>query len=171
MKRIFASLGVLFPLLTSAAYHDGPPFPIIVDQSLGERTISVWADPDVGVGTFYLYVPEEKDGQLSRDTPISVWVQPADKHLAEAQFFAEPAEEGANYQRIAYVDFDDRGMWETRFVVEDSDSELVKEVDVTPPGSTGYALLWFLTPFLLVALLWAKAMHQRVQYARAQQPS
>lgn len=169
MKRFIASLSALLPLLTSAAPHDGPPFPIIVDQSLGERTLSVWADPDVGVGTFYLYVPEEKDGRLGSDTRISLWVEPADRHLAAAQYFAEPAEAGVPYQRIAYVDFDDRGMWETRFVVEDSKAELVKEVDVTPPGSTGYALLWFLTPFLLVAFLWAKAMHQRMQYARSQQ--
>lgn len=170
MIRRITGLAPALVLVAPALAHDGPPFPILVDEAFGDRTLSVWADPDVGVGTFYLYLPEEKDGSASSDTPIRLIVRPTDGRLPDAEHLAEPADEDAPYQRIVYADFDDRGMWNVRFILQDRDlpAELATEVDVTPPGTGKFAVLWFLTPFLLVAFLWAKAMHQRSVHARSQ---
>ena len=33
--------------------HEGPPYPILVDKTLGPCVVSVWSDPDVGTGTFF----------------------------------------------------------------------------------------------------------------------
>ncbi|HEX2163472.1 MAG TPA: hypothetical protein VHM02_05945, partial [Thermoanaerobaculia bacterium] len=37
-----------------AAAHEGPPYPIVVDRPAGPVLLSVWADPDVGTGTFHV---------------------------------------------------------------------------------------------------------------------
>lgn len=166
MIRALTIAVALLALGPSARAHDGPPFPILVDEAFGDRTLSVWADPDVGVGTFYLYLPEERDGGLASDTDVTLRVRPSDGRLKEVRHFAEPAPPGAPYQRVAYADFDARGKWTLRFVLEGADppAELSEEVDVTPPGTGGLAVLWFLTPFLLVGLLWVKAIRQRAGY-------
>ena len=39
-----------------ARAHNGPPFPIIVDQRVGPCIVSLWTHPDVGVGTFFVMV-------------------------------------------------------------------------------------------------------------------
>jgi hypothetical protein len=162
------SLAVLAAAAAPGLAHDGPPFPILVDEPFGDRTLSVWADPDVGVGTFYLYLPEEEEEGAGRDDPIAVWVQPSDGRLPEARHLAERADPQQPYQRIVHADFDARGHWDVRFVLETpSPAEIATDIDVTPPGAGRIDVLWFLAPFLLVAFLWAKAVLQRRSYARA----
>jgi hypothetical protein len=34
--------------------HSGLPFPVLLDEQLGPYTVSVWADPDVGIGVFII---------------------------------------------------------------------------------------------------------------------
>ena len=51
----------ILPILALAAAppalaHQGPPYPILVDRVMGPGVVSVWADPDVGTGTFYITV-------------------------------------------------------------------------------------------------------------------
>lgn len=171
MRRALLVLAAVAGLALPCAAHDGPPFPIIVDKPFGGRTLSVWADPDVGVGTFYIYLPEEEDGgaALLGEAKVSVWVQPADGRLPEVEHVAEPAEARQPYQRIIEADFDRRGPWKVRFEIDapDEPNAISREIEVTPPGGK-LALLWFLAPFLTVAFLWWKAVQQRRAYARSQ---
>jgi len=155
--RSLAALALALAAASPAAAHDGPPYPILVDEPFGDRTLSVWADPDVGVGTFYLYLPEEKAGEAGQ-ARVSLWVAPSDGRLAEARHDAEPAGGGVPYQRIARVDFDARGPWSVRFTIElpepgAAPTELEKEVPVTPPGLRLIAPLWHLTPSPVVPIL------------------
>lgn len=171
MRHALLTFLVLAVAPARSEAHDGPPYPIIVDQPFGGRTLSVWADPDVGVATFYLYLPEEADGPFD-DARVTASVQPSDGRLKEAEHVAERAESGRPYQRIVHADFDARGPWRIRFSIESATTpnEISSEIEVTPPGIGRLDLLWFLTPFLLIAFLWGKAVLQRRSYERATQP-
>tara|TARA_R110002126_G_scaffold12416_8_gene53994 strand:+ start:8967 stop:9476 length:510 start_codon:yes stop_codon:yes gene_type:complete len=154
-------------LLLPVIPHDGPPYPILVDEPFGDCTLSVWADPDVGIGTFYLYLPEENPNLP--DLPVvAAWVQPTDERLPAVRHLAELAEPDEPFQRVIHANFDARGPWRVRFEIEDGPSvfELSTEVDVTPPGIGRIDLLWFLTPFLLIAFLWVKTVMQRRAHER-----
>lgn len=129
----------------------------------------MWADPDVGTGTFFLYL----DGETARETPceIQLGVVPADGRLEEAFFDAEPADEGEPFQMVCETEFDARGSWQVRFVLEGPrrSGEVSVDVEVTPPGLGRIDLLWFLSPFLALAFLWVKVVLKRREYARSQQ--
>lgn len=149
-------------LTSPAAAHDGPPYPIVVDEELGGHLISVWADPDVGLGTFYLYV-EQAEG-----AHVEIEVEPTDDHLPGAVYEAVPAEEDAPYQLVGEVDFDRRGEWEVRFIMDGLGGSEVRAlvVDVTPPGAGRIDLLWFLFPFVAVGFLWIKVLLKRRELQR-----
>ena len=150
--------------------HDGPPYPILVDGAAGPVVLSVWADPDVGTGSFYFYVDPVDEGPLPA-LDLELFVRPRDEERAEHRVLALPAGERDAFQLYAEADFDHRAWWTCRFVVRTPSGadELSVDVEVTPPGSSALALLWFVFPFLAVALLWAKAMLQRRAYhARAE---
>jgi len=168
VRRLTALLVASLVFAATARAHDGPPYPILVDAAFGDKTLSIWADPDVGVGTFYLYLPEE--AELADETAIvAAWVQPIDKRLPEVEHVAVRADANQPYQRLIEAEFDQRGLWTVRFTLADgaTQAEIATEIDVTPPGLGRIDVLWFLMPFLLVAFLWGKAMHQRRAYARA----
>ena len=165
MRRLLALLAALVAAAPVGTAHDGPPYPILVDHAFGDRTLSVWADPDVGVGTFDLYLPEEEEGRGAEDTIVAL-VRPADGRLAEARHVARPADPGQPYQRVVLADFDARGPWRVRFELDARDSAgaapgVDVDVDVTPPGLGPIDVLWFASPFLAVAFLWAKAVLRR----------
>ncbi len=155
-----AWLPVVFAALLArpAAAHDGPPYPILVDEPILGAKLSVWADPDVGVGTFYLYFEDAEDG--FSPPPIRVGVRPLDEQREERSFEAAVPGEKAPYGRIAEVEFDHRGPWRVRFLLDETPGqrELALDVDVTPPGLGAFNLIWFLSPFLAVGLLWAKVV-------------
>jgi hypothetical protein len=177
LRRRRIGIGVALTLLAAPApAHDGPPYALIVDAAFAGRTLTLYADPDVGVGTFYFYFePPESASAL----PIRIGARPADGRLPEAFTAAEPAREKAPYQIIAEVPFDRRGAWSLRLLAEApadagdgnppgasaaswTPRELRLDVDVTPPGSLGPVdILWFLSPFAAIAFLWIKAMRQR----------
>ena len=54
-----------------ARAHNGPPFPIIENQKVGPCVISLWTHPDVGTGTFFVFVdplPGSNDSRGSEDS-------------------------------------------------------------------------------------------------------
>lgn len=149
-------------LATPALAHDGPPFPILVDQEVAGRTLSVWADPDVGVGTFYIYIPEEEDAP-DPSLSLVVHARPLDGAFEERSSTTERADSDRPYQRVVKVDFPDRGMWNVRFVLEapEGKGELATDVDVTPPGLGKFTIFWYLSPFVLFGFVWLKALFGR----------
>ncbi len=177
--RFLASvLGVLL-LASNAAAHDGPPYPILVDETLAGRTISVWADPDVGIGTFYIYVtPPPAPGEA---TGMQVAVRPlagrpnantvVPENAPETSHEVRVAPDDQPYAFIAEVPFAHRGDWSVRFVA-DSDAanpdELALIIDVTPPGLGRLDLLWFLSPFLAVGFVWIRVASRRREMSRTE---
>src|SRR5215210_105377 len=75
----------LLPRTTSA--HEGPPFPLFVDQKIDRYVVSLWTDPDVGDAVFFVIVSAANPAQLPSDLQVQIGVQPASGRLPEA-FYA-----------------------------------------------------------------------------------
>lgn len=158
-----AALGCVGP----ADAHEGPPYPVIVDQTIGPFLVSVWADPDVGTGTFFVYLePPDDAAKMPAENRVRVFVQPADRRIPEAGYDAvlQPRRAGRRLL-VAEVPFETQERWRTRFVIdsERGGGETETEVEVTPPGSQGPLIdfMMFLFPFLAVGFLFFKAIMRR----------
>src|SRR5580704_903265 len=72
----------------SALAHNGPPFPIIENRPVGPVTISVWTNPDVGTGSFFVLVDPPAGGKVPNDLKVDVAVQPLSGRLPEQHYAA-----------------------------------------------------------------------------------
>lgn len=173
---IGALFGVLFAPRAEA--HDGPPYPVLVDESLQGWTFSVWADPDVGTGTFFYYL-EPPDGTDARDVVVRVVSEPVDGSAPLVQSLSIAAEPDEPFQQVGELPFAHRGAWATRFVLESAvsaddggvaDAAVIGaraiELEVTPPGFGFFYALWFAIPFATVGALWLRALCAQRAYDR-----
>lgn len=161
-------LAVLALCVAPALAHDGPPYPILVDEAVAGLTLSIWADPDVGQGTFFYYVEGPLEGleieAVSR--PLSAPPRDttgADWSSIEVRELSSPAQTGAPYQLIGELPFAYRGSWRTDFIVRRPDGEgrLSYDLDVTPPGLGLLYLLWYAVPFATAAAIWLRVLVAR----------
>jgi hypothetical protein len=166
MKAIRRTLLLAFLFGALPIYgHSGPPFPILVDQRVGPYVASVWTDPDIGTGTFFVILEAPKGGSLPARTAVRIGVQPVTKRLPEVFYEAapQPVKEGARY--FAQVKFDQGGMWHTRILIDEGlagGGELKADVEPTPDGIIGpFASLVYALPFLGIGFLWIKAALRR----------
>lgn len=141
--------------------HEGPPFPIIVDEQVGPYLVSVWTDPDIGTGTFFIIMEPISDDGLPEITYVQVGVEPVSGRLEEEIYTAEsqPVRYGARY--YTEVQFDQGEMWKVRVVIEGPGwgGELHSEVEATPDGTIGpIGLLLYALPFIGVGVLWFRAI-------------
>jgi len=162
MRRAFCLLLLLCGLPARA--HQGPPFPILVDQKVGPYMASVWSDPDIGTATFFVVLEAPKGRGLPARTSVRIGVQPVSKRLPEVLYDAEPqpADEGARY--LARIQLDKGEMWHVRTVLSGSEGggEMNTEVEATPDGILGpLGSLVYAFPFLAVGFLWIKAVMRR----------
>jgi hypothetical protein len=161
-------------LVPGALAHKGPPYAVLVDHHSGPFVLSVWADPDVGIGTFYVYVEPLPGQKLPKGISIEIFVQPEDRRLPEARHVAKQTW-GLRADRLRYlgqVPFDAEGPWRVRVAAHGpaGDGELNTEVPVTPPGN-GPVLdfILYLFPFVAVGGLFVVALlRRRRMFAQAQ---
>lgn len=147
-----------------ALAHEGPPFPILVDQRAGPYVVSVWTDPDIGTGTFFVILEPPEGRELPSGTSVRVAVRPVSSRLPEAVYPAgpQPARHGERY--FTEARFDRGGTWRVRILLDgpQGGGELSAEVEPTPDGTLGPAELGlYLLPFLAVGGLWLKAVLRR----------
>jgi hypothetical protein len=171
---VFAFLLALALPGRPARAHQGPPFPILTDKSVGPYVASVWTDPDIGTGTFFvvLEAPEGKD--LPARTAVRIGVQPVSGRLREAVYTAEsqPVRSGARY--YAAIPLDRGEMWRVRVFLDSPQGGgvLTAQVEATPDGTIGpIAIVWYAFPFLAVGFLWLKAALRRKGAPPAPHPS
>jgi len=175
-QRLTRALLALALCTATAAAHDGPPYPIFVDEPLGGWTVSVWTDPDVGTGTFYYYL-EPPPGADPDSVRIEVSAFPSDDPTARVEGLSVPAEPGEPFQQFGTLDFHHRETWPTHFVLRATDDparvlgELGWDLEVTPPGLGTVDILWFAFPFLALGAIWLRALLAQLAHDRAQQPS
>jgi len=156
----------------AAAAHTGPPFPILMDEKTGPYKVSVWAHPDVGVGTFYVFV-EVIDGGSTQDVKVSVGVRPTSGRLPEAVYPAERQVAGRREPFFVEVEFDAEEPWQVRVQLEGprGKGELSTEVEVTPPGLGRGDFFLYLFPFVLLAGLWAYGVVRHRNRPKQAKPS
>ena len=80
-------LSLVLGLCAQPAFaHNGPPFPIISDQTVGPVVLSLWTHPDVGTGTFFVLINPQRGKELPRDLKFSIGVTPVSGRLAEVVY-------------------------------------------------------------------------------------
>ncbi len=164
MKKLVPLFTLLFWTALPAQAHQGPPFPILVDQKAGPYVASIWTDPDVGKGTFFVVLEPPEGRSLPAKTRVRIGLQPVSKRLAEAVYEAEPqkVQHGARY--FVEAPLDKAEMWRVRVLLESPEGggELAGQVEATPDGTLGpWASLIYLVPFVGLGFLWLKAAMRR----------
>lgn len=147
-----------------AMAHEGPPFPVLMDERTGPYLVSVWTDPDIGTGEVFVVLEAAGGEPWSEPTLVQVGVRPVSGRLPEVVYTAEPqsVRRGARY--YTEVEFDSGGMWHLRVAISGpaGGGEHTVEVEATPDGTIGpIGLLVYLLPFLAVGFLWLKAALRR----------
>lgn len=161
MRTSLLLLMVLAFVRTTNA-HEGPPFPLFVDQKVDRYTVSVWTDPDVGTALFFVIVNEP---DLPSDLRVQLGVQPVSGRLAEIFYPAERENLQGRVQYRGQVQFDAQELWRVRIQLQSvqSNAETIATVEATPPGYGRWDLLIYLSPFLAVGLLWAIVMIRKLK--------
>jgi hypothetical protein len=160
MKARLALLVLLLDATAPARAHEGPPFPILMDQRVGPCVASVWTDPDIGIGTFFVVLEPPEGRSLPAGTRVRIGVQPVSGRLAEAVYDAAPQPVRFGERHYAEVPFDQGGKWRVRVVLDGpaGGGELRAEVEPTPDGTLGpIDLVIYGLPFLAVGFLWLRA--------------
>lgn len=153
------AIGSLPATARRASAHEGPPYLILDEKIIGPCLVSVWADPDVGVGTFYVILDPPQGGTLPEDITVEIGARPVSGRLTETRHKAGREALVSRTQFKAEVPFDAQERWLTRILLNSSrgGGEATVEVEVTPPGYGRWDLLLYLFPFLAVGYLWLNA--------------
>ena len=148
----------------AAFAHQGPPFPILVDQPAAGYLVSVWADPDIGDAQFFIIV-ETPDGDPPAEAPhVSTWAEPVSGRLQRVRYETTQQTLRNQVQFEANPYFDQRDTWTVGFRLTapgGQSGELTTEIESTPPGYGQWDLAIYLFPFLLLAVLWIAAVVRR----------
>ena len=160
-RAIYVLLVFLFA--TTASAHEGPPFPLFVDQKVDRYLLSVWTDPDVGTALFFVIV--SGPAEVPADLKVQIGVQPASGRLPEAFYSGVRENVQGNIQYRAEVQFDAEELWRLRVRLESAagNAETLATVEATPPGYGRWDLLVYLLPFLAVGILWVIAMVHKIK--------
>jgi hypothetical protein len=171
MERIALALILLLGLCAQPVFaHNGPPFPIISDQTVGPVVLSLWTHPDVGTGTFFVLINPQPGKELPKDLKFSIGIAPVSGRLAEVIYPMWNEKNRTQPEFKNEVQFDQDEMWKVRLMLTSADgnAEATAQVEATPPGYGRWDLLLFALPFLAVGFLWFKMMTKR-RRARVEQ--
>ena len=163
--RYILSFWLIFSFANVTSAHEGPPFPLFVDQKVDRYLVSVWTDPDVGTALFFVIINVQDPSELPPDLRVQIGVQPVSGRLKESFYAAERENLQGQIQYRAEVHFDAEELWRVRVRFESAqgNAETVATVEATPPGYGRWDLLLYLFPFLAVGLLWGIAMIRKIK--------
>lgn len=153
----------------AAFAHQGPPFPILMDQPLAGYVVSVWADPDIGDAQFYIIVEAPEGGRPADVPQVEMWVEPIDGRLDRVSYETtrQPVRNQVEFAARPY--FDQRDQWTVGFQVTapgGETQELTTEVESTPPGYGPVDFVIYLFPFVFLGGFWMVAMVRRNRLRR-----
>ena len=159
-------VALLWVLLTAlpghrpATAHEGPPFPVVMDAPLGDYVVSVWTDPDIGIGTVFVVLETVEGVELSGEARVRVGVEPLAGWREEVTYDAPPQAVRRGARHFTEVTMERGEMYRLRVTVDGplGSGEASAEVEATPDGTIGpIGLLLYPLPFLAVGFLWLKA--------------
>lgn len=167
LTLIFGFLCIAAPLFA----HNGPPFPIIENQKMGQCLVSLWTHPDIGVGTFFVFVQAAPGASVPTDLKFNLGIQPESKRLKEVVYAMEREDDHGQIQYKASVDFDRDDFFRVRLTSQDAQAtnEIFSRVEATPVGFGRWDLLLYLLPFLAVGFLWFRGISRRRSRIRREQ--
>lgn len=144
--------------------HAGPPFPILENRAVGAYSVSIWTDPDAtddgsARGQFWVIV-DGRAGEPDARTVVTLKAAPLDRAGAEREATATRVA-GTPPRYFAALLLDHEG--EFRISVQIGgpmgQASTVADVAATYDLRPSLSILpWLLLPFLLVGLLWLKAL-------------
>jgi hypothetical protein len=151
--------GLLIGITPCAFAHNGPPFPIIENRQVGPVVISVWTNPDVGKGSFFVMIDQPAGGTIPNDMKVDIAVQPLSGRLPEKSYATTREILNGQTAFKTLVPFDKQEMWRVRVRLTSAmgGGEAVTNVKVTPAGFGNWDMLLYLLPFLAIGFLWFKA--------------
>jgi hypothetical protein len=155
LKGVGPGIALLLCWVPLASAHIGPPVPLLVDHLIGPYLTSVWGDPEVGTGTFFIRLEPPPGGKISSDVTVHVGIQPLSGRLSEARYPARRQQVRRYVQYQAEVPFDAQERWRGRIIVQSSGGggEATVDVETILPGLGQWDVLLYLFPFLAVGLL------------------
>src|ERR1700759_1315891 len=103
-----------------ARAHLGPPYPIMQDRKVDPLTVSVWANPDTGIGSFFVIIDPPKGGIVPSDMKVQVAVQPVSGRLPERAYGAWREKLRDRVEFKADVPFDKEEEWRVRILLTSS---------------------------------------------------
>ncbi len=164
-RYVLLPLVIIFLFARTASAHEGPPYPLFVDQKVDRYLISVWTDPDVGEALFFVMISAQEPAEIPADLKVQIGVQPASGRLPETFYSGERENVQGNIQYRAAVHFDAEELWRVRVRLESAtgNAETLATVEATPPGYGRWDLLLYLFPFLAVGILWVIAMVHKIK--------
>jgi hypothetical protein len=159
------SFVVFFLLARTASAHEGPPFPLFVDQKVDRYLVSVWTDPDVGTAQFFVIISAQDSGEVPADLRVQIGVQPVSGRLTQTFYTAQRDESQQRVQYKTDVHFDAEELWQVRVRLESAQgiAETVATVEATPPGYGRWDLLLYFFPFLAIGILWSIALIRKIR--------
>ena len=163
-RRFLSFVAILF-FVNSTRAHEGPPFPIVVDQEVDPYVVSIWTDPDVGTALFFVIVNAPN---LPSDLRVQIGVQPVSGRLSEVFYSTVREQLQGQTQYRAEVQLDAQELWRVRVRLESAagNAETLATVEATPPGYGRWDLLVYLLPFLAIGALWSSALVRRIKRRR-----
>jgi hypothetical protein len=146
--------------------HEGPPFPILMDEPTAGYVVSVWADPDIGEAVFYVQVAAADGQRPQADAApaVTLWVEPTSGRLSRIEYEGVRQDLRNRLQFEVRPHFDQRDMWTVGVRLQTpggTSEELTTEVESTPPGLGAWDLAIYSLPFALLAGLWVVAIVRR----------
>jgi len=140
--------------------HSGPPFPIMENRQVGPVVVSIWANPDVGTGSFFVLVSALPGKTVPQDLKVQIGVQPISGRLSEAVYDAWRQDLRDQIEYKVIVPFDRQETWRIHLILSSTEGkdDASTDVAVTPSGFGRWDLLLYALPFLGVGLLCAKAI-------------
>jgi hypothetical protein len=140
---------------SSAFAHEGPPYPILIDQKVFENRLSIWADPDVGEGTFQFFL---EDGNLKELAFTAIEIRAVSpKGIEDKQTYQ--AKHSSDDKLVAILPFSSEGLWTLSVILKRPDGnweQVIVKVEVTPPGPSKLEFAIYTLPFLVAAFFWIK---------------
>ncbi len=144
-----------------ATAHFGEPYTVLYDQKVGDFTLSMKADPDVGTGTFFsdLELPSSM-----ADGEVTIAIQAvADANTTKPSTSSASSQSSNHKASIEQpIEFDQEGYWTLDVTVTAGDrtGQHQFKVLVTPPFPPWITTLICLAPFLVVAAIWTLTMRR-----------
>ncbi len=153
LPALAAGLLAVVPALALA--HTGPPFVVVSERRVGPYTATVWADPDVGAGTFIVEAASG-DTPLPEGSSVTVSARPGDAAGGEVSGTAERQQTNGGRVFIATLPLASEGAWEARVVLDGpaGRGEAVFPLLVTPAIEGWVTTLICTLPFIGLGIAW-----------------